>query len=324
MSEKTEYTVKDEHHGKRLDAFLAQIAPSYSRSALTQMIKDGFVQIDGKEVTKPSLKLSSAQIVSLSEQQREELENQPQDIPLDVIYEDEYLIVINKPVGLVVHPGSGIKDGTILNAMLYHYPETATLARAGIVHRLDKDTSGLMVIAREKYAQIKLIRAISKHDVVREYEAICQGLVTSGGTVEASIGRDSFNRTKMAVVNDGFGREAITHYRVMEQFREHTLLKLRLETGRTHQIRVHMASIDRPLLGDSVYGGRRLKMMKGASEELTNALRDFKHQALHAAHIEFIHPITGEEMSFDAPLPDDFKSLIKLLREDEQVNGEKF
>ena len=137
MSEKTEYTVKDEHHGKRLDAFLAQMAPSYSRSALTQMIKDGFVQIDGKEVTKPSLKLSSAQIVSLSEQQREELENQPQDIPLDVIYEDEYLIVINKPVGLVVHPGSGIKDGTILNAMLYHYPETATLARACIVLRLD-------------------------------------------------------------------------------------------------------------------------------------------------------------------------------------------
>ena len=210
-----------------------------------------------------------------------------------------------------------------MNAMLYHYPETKVLPRAGIVHRLDKDTSGLMVIARTKYAQIKLVRAISRHDVVREYEAICEGLITSGGTIEKDIARDPYNRTRMAVVNDGFGREAITHYRVMEQFREHTLVKLRLETGRTHQIRVHMASIDRPLLGDFVYGGKRFKMMKGVSEQLSEALRSFRHQALHAAHIEFIHPIKGGEMAFDAPIPDDFKNLVALLREDEAVNGNK-
>lgn len=251
------------------------------------------------------------------------MDAKPENIPLDVIYEDEDLIVINKPVGLVVHPGAGCKDGTVMNAMLYHYPQTVSLARAGIVHRLDKDTSGLMVIALSKYAQIKLVRAISKHDVVREYEAICEGLITSGGTIEADINRDPYNRTRMAVVCDGMGREAITHYRVMEQFREHTLVKLRLETGRTHQIRVHMASIDHPLLGDMTYGGKRLKIMKGASVELTEALKHYRHQALHAAHIEFMHPIKGEMMSFDAPLPDDFTNLINLLREDEKVNGGK-
>ena len=251
------------------------------------------------------------------------MDAKPENIPLDVIYEDEDLIVINKPVGLVVHPGAGCKDGTVMNAMLYHYPQTASLARAGIVHRLDKDTSGLMVIALSKYAQIKLVRAISKHYVVREYEAICEGLITSGGTIEADINRDPYNRTRMAVVCDGMGREAITHYRVMEQFREHTLVKLRLETGRTHQIRVHMASIDHPLLGDMTYGGKRLKIMKGASVELTEALKHYRHQALHAAHIEFMHPIKGEMMSFDAPLPDDFTNLINLLREDEKVNGGK-
>ena len=274
-------------------------------------------------VTKPSVKVASGQELILTAPDRESLEAVAQNIPLDVIYEDEELIVINKPVGLVVHPGAGCKDGTVMNAMLYHYPETKVLPRAGIVHRLDKDTSGLMVIARTKYAQIKLVRAISRHDVVREYEAICEGLITSGGTIEKDIARDPYNRTRMAVVNDGFGREAITHYRVMEQFREHTLVKLRLETGRTHQIRVHMASIDRPLLGDFVYGGKRFKMMKGVSEQLSEALRSFRHQALHAAHIEFIHPIKGGEMAFDAPIPDDFKNLVALLREDEAVNGNK-
>ena len=274
-------------------------------------------------VTKPSVKVASGQELVLTAPDRESLEAVAQNIPLDVIYEDEELIVINKPVGLVVHPGAGCKDGTVMNAMLYHYPETKVLPRAGIVHRLDKDTSGLMVIARTKYAQIKLVRAISRHDVVREYEAICEGLITSGGTIEKDIARDPYNRTRMAVVNDGFGREAITHYRVMEQFREHTLVKLRLETGRTHQIRVHMASIDRPLLGDFVYGGKRFKMMKGVSEQLSEALRSFRHQALHAAHIEFIHPIKGGEMAFDAPIPDDFKNLVALLREDEAVNGNK-
>lgn len=323
MSEIFHYTVTDDLHGKRLDAVLASFDDSNSRSTLGQFIKDGLVKLDGVVVTKSSTKVAAGQEIELTAPEREDLDAKPENIPLDVIYEDEDLIVINKPVGLVVHPGAGCKDGTVMNAMLYHYPQTASLARAGIVHRLDKDTSGLMVIALSKYAQIKLVRAISKHDVVREYEAICEGLITSGGTIEADINRDPYNRTRMAVVCDGMGREAITHYRVMEQFREHTLVKLRLETGRTHQIRVHMASIDHPLLGDMTYGGKRLKIMKGASVELTGALKHYRHQALHAAHIEFMHPIKGEMMSFDAPLPDDFTNLINLLREDEKVNGGK-
>lgn len=308
MSEILTYTVDDELHGKRLDAALASFDDTYSRSTLGDYIKQGLVTVDGSVVTKPSVKVASGQELVLTAPDRESLEAVAQNIPLDVIYEDEELIVINKPVGLVVHPGAGCKDGTVMNAMLYHYPETKVLPRAGIVHRLDKDTSGLMVIARTKYAQIKLVRAISRHDVVREYEAICEGLITSGGTIEKDIARDPYNRTRMAVVNDGFGREAITHYRVMEQFREHTLVKLRLETGRTHQIRVHMASIDRPLLGDFVYGGKRFKMMKGVSEQLSEALRSFRHQALHAAHIEFIHPIKGEKW----PLMPQFQMILRI------------
>ncbi|MGN0915832.1 MAG: 23S rRNA pseudouridine(1911/1915/1917) synthase RluD [Succinivibrio sp.] len=324
MSDILIYVVEDSLHGKRLDAALASLNDGISRSTLGDYIKSGQVKLDGEVVTKPSFKVSSGQSIELEIRDEESLENQPQDIPLDILYQDDDLIVINKPVGLVVHPGAGCKDGTVLNAMLYHFPQTKSLARAGIVHRLDKDTSGLMVIALSKYAQIKLVRAISKHEVVREYEAICDGLITAGGTVEKDIARDPYNRTKMATVGDGLGREAITHYRVMEQFREHTLLKLRLETGRTHQIRVHMSSIDHPLLGDGTYGGKRLKLMKGASAELTEVLKNYRHQALHAAHIEFVHPITGEDMSFDAPIPDDFKHLIELLREDERANGERF
>ncbi|SFS40528.1 23S rRNA pseudouridine1911/1915/1917 synthase [Succinivibrio dextrinosolvens] len=323
MAEKIKYIVTDELHGKRLDAALASFDDTNSRSTLGEFIKNGLVSVDGTITKKPSVKVSTGQEIEVDLPEPENLDAVPQDIPLDIIYQDEDLIVINKPVGLVVHPGAGVKDGTVMNAMLYHFPQTAQLARAGIVHRLDKDTSGLMVIALSKYAQIKLVRAISKHDVVREYEAICEGLITAGGTIDKDISRDPHNRTRMATVCDGMGREAVTHYRVMEQFREHTLLRLRLETGRTHQIRVHMASIDHPLLGDGTYGIKRLRLMKGASEELSEALRNYRHQALHAAHIEFIHPIKGEPMSFDAPIPDDFNRLIELLREDERVNGEK-
>ncbi len=277
--------------------------------------------MDDETVQKPSFKVSVGQQISIDVEEEEVLEAVPQNIPLDVVYEDEDLMVINKPVGLVVHPGAGIDSGTLMNAVLYHYPQTQNLDRAGIVHRLDKDTSGLMVIALSKYAQIKLVRMISKHEVIREYEAICEGIVTAGGVIDKPINRDPYNRVKMAVVPEGSGREAITHYRVMEHFREHTLLRLRLETGRTHQIRVHMASIDHPLLGDAVYGLKRLRMLKGATEDLIANLRDFRHQALHAAHIEFVHPISEKMLSFDAPLPDDFTKLIKALREDARVNA---
>lgn len=321
MSENLTFTADDNVHGKRLDAALAALAPDFSRSTLQECIEEGRVQVDGKVIVKSSFKLSAGQSIVLTVPDPEILEAMPQDLPLEIIYQDDDLIVINKPIGFVVHPGSGIKDGTVMNAMLFHFPQTAALPRAGIVHRLDKDTSGLMVIALTAKAQRVLAKAISKHDVVREYEAIAEGVLTAGGTVESDIGRDPYNRTRMAVVPDGMGREAVTHYRVMERYRAHTRIRLRLETGRTHQIRVHMASIEHPLLGDQQYGGRRLKHLPRSSQALDDALKNYRHQALHAVHLEFAHPLTGEEMSFDCPLPEDMQELIALLREDAVENA---
>lgn len=316
MAETLTVTAADSVHGKRLDAALGSLVPDFSRSTLRQCIEEGRVQVNRQTILKPAFRLSAGQVIVLTLPEPELIEAQPQDLPLDIVYQDSDLIVINKPIGFVVHPGSGIKDGTVMNAMLFHFPETAALPRAGIVHRLDKDTSGLMVIARSARAQQVLSRAISRHEVVREYEAVAEGVLTAGGVVEGEIGRDLHNRTRMAVVPDGMGREAVTHYRVMERYRAHTRIRLRLETGRTHQIRVHMASIGHPLLGDVTYGGRRLKHLPRSSQELDDALRAFRHQALHAVHLEFIHPVSGEELSFDCPLPQDMLHLIELLRQD--------
>lgn len=315
-------TITDEFHNKRLDAALGGLIDTHSRSTLREYIDEGKVAVDGVVITKPSIKVSSGQIVSVTIPDPEDLNAKPQDLPLDIIYQDDDILIINKPINFVVHPGAGIKDGTVMNAVLYHFPQTSSLPRAGIVHRLDKDTSGLMVIALSQLAQQVLTKAIAKHDVVREYEAIAEGQITAGGTIDAPIGRDPHVRTKMAVMPEGIGREAVTHYRVMERFRAHTRLRLRLETGRTHQIRVHMASIHHPLLGDNQYGGKRLKMLPGASEELANMLRNYRHQALHAVHIEFAHPKTKEMMSFDVPIPEDMSKLIDLLRKDYKEHGD--
>ena len=315
-------TITDEFHNKRLDAALGGLIDTHSRSTLREYIDEGKVAVDGVVITKPSIKVSSGQIVSVTIPDPEDLDAKPQDLPLDIIYQDDDILIINKPINFVVHPGAGIKDGTVMNAVLYHFPQTSSLPRAGIVHRLDKDTSGLMVIALSQLAQQVLTKAIAKHDVVREYEAIAEGQITAGGTIDAPIGRDPHVRTKMAVMPEGIGREAVTHYRVMERFRAHTRLRLRLETGRTHQIRVHMASIHHPLLGDNQYGGKRLKMLPGASEELANMLRNYRHQALHAVHIEFAHPKTKEMMSFDVPISEDMSKLIDLLRKDCKEHGD--
>lgn len=323
MAEILKFTINDDLHGKRLDAALATLCTDRSRSVITSLISEGKALVDGNVITKSSFKVSSGQNISLEIPQEDVLEAKPQNLPLDIVYEDEDLIVINKPSGFVVHPGAGVPNGTVMNAVLYHYPQTATLPRAGIVHRLDKDTSGLMVIALSQAAQIRLTRAISKHNVVREYEAVAEGLITAGGTIDGDIARDPVNRTRMAVVPDGMGREAITHYRVMELFRAHTLIRVRLETGRTHQIRVHMASIDHPLLGDPQYG-RGLRMLKGASLDFSNVLRSFRRQALHAAHIEFKHPVTEENLSFDAPRPEDLEKLILALRQDRKEHPNEF
>lgn len=321
MSDVINLQVTDEFHGKRLDAVLGGMIDSHSRSALRTLIDEGKVIVDGQVQTKASIKINAGQTIEVQMAEPESLEALPEDLPLNIVYQDDDLIVINKPINFVVHPGAGVKNGTVMNAMLYHFPQTATLARAGIVHRLDKDTSGLMVIALSQVAQHHLVKAISKHLVVREYEAIVEGEITAGGTVDAPIGRDLHNRTKMAVMPEGMGREAVTHYRVMERFRAHTRLKLRLETGRTHQIRVHMSSIHHPLLGDAQYGGRRIKHIAGASEQLDQALNAYRHQALHASHIEFEHPVTHELLAFDAPIPDEMKNLLNLLREDYELNG---
>lgn len=321
MSEVIELQVSDEFHGKRLDAVLGALVENHSRSALKSMIDEGRILVDGAVQTKPSFKVNAGSLVTVNLPEPESLEAVPEDLPLDIVYQDDDVLVINKPINFVVHPGAGVKNGTVMNAMLYHFPQTATLARAGIVHRLDKDTSGLMVIALSQAAQHALISAISKHEVVREYEAIVEGELTAGGTVDAPIGRDMHIRTKMAVMPEGLGREAVTHYRVMERFRAHTRLKLRLETGRTHQIRVHMSYIHHPLLGDTQYGGRRIKHIAGASAELDTALNNYRHQALHASHIEFEHPVTHEQMSFDAPIPEEMSKLIELLRADYQEHS---
>lgn len=315
-------TITDEFHNKRLDAALGGLIDTHSRSTLREYIDEGKVAVDGVVFTKPSIKVSSGQIVSVTIPDPEDLDAKPQDLPLDIIYQDDDILIINKPINFVVHPGAGIKDGTVMNAVLYHFPQTSSLPRAGIVHRLDKDTSGLMVIALSQLAQQVLTKAIAKHDVVREYEAIAEGQITAGGTIDAPIGRDPHVRTKMAVMPEGIGREAVTHYRVMERFRAHTRLRLRLETGRTHQIRVHMASIHHPLLGDNQYGGKRLKMLPGADEDLANMLRNYRHQALHAVHIEFAHPKTKENMSFDVPIPEEMSELIELLRKDYKEHGD--
>ena len=322
MPQNVTLTITDEFHNKRLDAALGGLIDTHSRSTLREYIDEGKVAVDGVVITKPSVKVSSGQTVTVEIPDPEDLDAKPQDLPLDIIYQDDDILVINKPINFVVHPGAGVRDGTVMNAVLYHFPQTSSFPRAGIVHRLDKDTSGLMVIALSQLAQQVLTKAIAKHDVVREYEAIAEGQITAGGTIDAPIGRDPHVRTKMAVMPEGIGREAVTHYRVMERFRAHTRLRLRLETGRTHQIRVHMASIHHPLLGDNQYGGKRLKMLPGASEDLANMLRNYRHQALHAVHIEFAHPKTKEMMSFDVPIPDEMSTLIDLLREDYKEHGD--
>ena len=239
--------------------------------------------------------------------------------PLDVLYEDDAVFVIDKPAGLVVHPGAGNADGTLVNALLHRDPSLAALPRAGIVHRLDKDTSGVMVVARTLPAHTALVTQLSSREVHRQYLAVVTGALVSGGTADAPIDRHPRDRLRMAVREDG--RDAITHFRLRERFRAHTALECRLETGRTHQIRVHMAHLKHPIVGDPLYGGS-LKLPKGASEELVAALRGFKRQALHAETLEFVHPVSGEAIRCTAPVPDDLQALLAALRVDAAAHAE--
>jgi 23S rRNA pseudouridine1911/1915/1917 synthase len=298
--------------GQRLDQALAALFPDYSRSRLQGWIRAGQVTVDGR-VLRPRDKVDGGEQVRLAATLEDESRDVPEDIALDLIYEDEDILVLNKPAGLVVHPGAGNPAGTLVNALLHHRPELRVLPRAGIVHRLDKDTSGVMVVAGTPTAHASLVRQLEERSVKREYEAVCVGVMTGGGTVDAPIARHPVDRVRMAV-REG-GREAVTHYRVVERFRGHTHVRCRLETGRTHQIRVHMAHIRYPLVGDPVYGGR-LVMPPGASPALSEALRGFRRQALHAARLELVHPRHGETVHFEAPVAEDLAALLAVLRAD--------
>ncbi|EPS4452930.1 23S rRNA pseudouridine(1911/1915/1917) synthase RluD [Vibrio parahaemolyticus] len=311
-------TVKDSQLGQRLDQAIAELFADFSRSRLKEWLLDGKVQVNGEVVTKPRTKVMGGEEITLQAELEDEERWEAQDIPLDIVYEDEDIIVINKPRDFVVHPGAGTPDGTVLNALLHHYPDIAEVPRAGIVHRLDKDTTGLMVVAKTVPAQTRLVRALQKRNITREYEAIAIGRMTAGGKVDQPIGRHSTKRTLMAVAP--LGKPAVTHYRVAEHFREHTRIRLRLETGRTHQIRVHMSYLQHPLLGDTAYGGRA-RIPTGASEELTAMIRGFDRQALHAVMLRFEHPITGEELEFHAPVPDDMVEMTEALRKDTEEYG---
>ncbi|RSD29969.1 23S rRNA pseudouridine(1911/1915/1917) synthase RluD [Vibrio pectenicida] len=311
-------TVKDSQLGQRLDQAIAEIFADFSRSRLKEWLKDGKVQVNGEVVTKPRTKVMGGETITLQAELEDEERWEAQDISLDIVYEDSDIIIINKPRDFVVHPGAGTPDGTVLNALLHHYPDIAEVPRAGIVHRLDKNTTGLMVIAKTVPAQTRLVRALQKRNITREYEAIAIGRMTAGGRVEQPIGRHSTKRTLMAV--SPMGKLAVTHYRVAEHFREHTRIRLRLETGRTHQIRVHMAYLQHPLLGDSAYGGRA-RIPSGASDELANMIRKFDRQALHAVMLKFEHPITGKELEFHAPVPQDMVCMTDALRQDVQDHG---
>ena len=305
-------TVPDNLGGFRLDQAVAQLFPEHSRSRLQGWIKTGELLVDGKQL-RPREKLLGGEQIEVQAAIQQEERWQAEEIALDIVYEDEHILILNKPAGLVVHPGAGHHDGTLLNALLHHCPDIGGVPRAGIVHRLDKETTGLMVVAKTLEAQTDLVAQLQERAMGREYEAIAIGVMTGGGCVDEPMARHSKQRQKMAI--SPMGKEAITHYRVLKKFRGHTHIRLKLETGRTHQIRVHMAHISYPLIGDPQYGGR-VRLPKGISLELREALGAFKRQALHAKRLELYHPVTEELMAWEVPLPADMLALLDELQRD--------
>lgn len=297
--------------GLRLDQALARMFPEYSRSRLTAWLKEGRIEVDGTS-PKPRERIAGGEEVRLDATPEPAVESEPEPMALDVRYEDEDLLVINKPAGLVVHPGAGNISGTLMNGLLAHADELRNLPRAGIVHRIDKLTTGLLVVAKNLESHTALTRALADHEIRRTYVAVVNGVLTGGGRIDAPIDRHPVDRTRMAVRESG--RPAVTHYTVRERYAGHTAVNVELETGRTHQIRVHFAYRRHPLVGDPVYGGR-LALPKGASEAVADALRGFKRQALHAERLEFAHPATAEPLVIEAPVPEDLDTLMATLRE---------
>lgn len=308
-------TVPFEMGGSRFDQVAAELFPDYSRSRLQGWIKDGVLTVDGK-VRKPKDKLFGGEQLQAETTVENSEEWIAQDIALDIVYEDDDILVINKPAGLVVHPAAGHQTGTLLNALLHHCPDMAHLPRAGIVHRLDKDTTGLMVVAKSLIAQASLVEQLQDRSMGREYEAVAIGVMTGGGQVDAPIGRHQKDRKRMAVTDSG--KPAVTHYRVLNRFRGHTHIRCKLETGRTHQIRVHMSHISYPLVGDPVYSGR-MRLPAGCSSELKDSLRGFSRQALHAKRLELWHPVSGDLMEWEIDLPEDMLALLDVLENDQDA-----
>ena len=304
--------VPESEAGIRLDKVLARLFTDFSRSQLQQWLKEGRIRV-GERV--PALRESahSGDVITLDLPIDKPSVWHAQALPLNIVYEDAHLAVVDKPAGMVVHPGAGNWDTTLANALLHRYPESAGLPRAGIVHRLDKDTSGLLVVARTPAIRQHLIRDLERHEVARVYSVVVNGRIIAGGHIVQPIGRHPRDRLRMAVHDKG--KRAVTNYRVEQRFRAHTLLRVQLETGRTHQIRVHFAHTGNPLVGDPRYGGR-LQLPKGASEALVLVLRGFKRQALHARELAFRHPHSGETMTFSSALPEDLEKLLAALLDD--------
>jgi 23S rRNA pseudouridine1911/1915/1917 synthase len=303
--------------GRRLDQALAEALPEFSRSRLKRWIDAGMLRVDGR-VPRPRDLVGGGEHVTLDAPDEDAVAPVPQALPLVIAWQDEDVIVVDKPAGLVVHPGAGNRDRTLQNALLAHDPKLAKLPRAGIVHRLDKDTTGLLVVARNEGARTALTEALAGREIHREYQAVCNGVMTAGGKVDAPIDRHPVDRLRMAVRQSG--REAVTHYRVIERFRRHTWVRVTLETGRTHQIRLHLSHAGYPLVGDPVYG-RRLAVPRGATGELAEALHGFRRQALHASKLGFPHPRDGRAIEVESPLPADLKALIAALKRDRAAAG---
>lgn len=300
--------------GMRLDQALQKLMPAHSRSRLQAWIKDDFVKLNGAPATAKTKVWQGDQVAVLEQANPQSTAYQAEDIALNIVYEDEAILVINKPAGMVVHPASGNWSGTLLNALLHHVPALADIPRAGIVHRLDKDTSGLLVVAKTLAAQTHLVRQLQARTVKREYRTIVWGQIWRNGSVDQPVGRHPTQRTRMAVNRNG--KPAVTRYEVLERFGVHTYLRCMLETGRTHQIRVHMQFLKAPIVGDPVYGYRGIVPVKLMSEELLTAVQQFPRQALHAIKLGLVHPTTGLAMEWQIELADDMKQLLELMRQD--------
>ncbi len=307
--EKLTILIPERMLGLRLDVALSEMLPDYSRSKITAWIKSGDALIEQKTF-KPKDKSNGMEVIELKISKSQNNDWSAEDIPLSIVFEDGDIIVVNKPAGMVTHPGAGNRNGTLANALLHYDSNLKLLDRAGIVHRLDKDTSGLLVVARNEKSQKNLVEQMQMHSVSREYSAIVYGHMVAGGTVDEPISRDSRDRVKQAVSKSG--KEARTHYRVIDRFQNHTHIKAVLETGRTHQIRVHMSHIGYPLIGDPIYGGK-VRFPKKASEELKVALKNFNRQALHAKKLSLTHPSSGSTLSWKVPIPDDMLTILEVL-----------